>query len=213
MPTPISVAKRYIGKAEVPIGSNSGAFVRACQRYTWLAGTGWPWCVAFVQRCFAESGRKLPWGTAGAYDLYARGKAAGWAKKTPKANDIAVWNVGAGHASIVERYDPVSGNVITIDGNSIDQVRRCLRHISHARGFIRVPVKAKPQPKAKKPKAEVVTSASGSEVVVYSSRLRKILAATGIGNFTQPANQDRQKVYPPLPIEPSTHPPNQDRKK
>jgi uncharacterized protein (TIGR02594 family) len=193
MATPVSIAQKYIGQTEVPLGSNSGAFVRACQRYTWLKGTGWPWCVAFVQRCFAESGRKLSWGTAGAHDLYERGKAAGWAKKSPRANDIAIWNVGSGHASIVERYDPATGNVITIDGNSGDRVKRCLRNIKYARGFIRVPIAPTPQPKVKRPKSQIVTSESGAKVAVRTGGLLHGWLAKVSGNPWNPPNQDRKK--------------------
>jgi len=50
--------------------------------------------------------------------------------------------------------------------------------------------------KAPKPKAETLTSASGASAVGYSSTLRSILAKTGIGNFTQPANQDRPYPQP-----------------
>jgi hypothetical protein len=207
----IARAQIYIGMHEEPLGSNSGPFVKKCQSFTWLPGTGWPWCVAFCQRVFAECGLKLPWGSAGAWDLYGLALKAGWTTQKPAPGYIAIWNIGSGHASIVRR---VLGNEVeTIDGNVSDKVSVCIRPIKEARGFIRHPqLAAKPKPKLlpedkiKKPVAEVVGSASGKSVIVYSSRLRAILARTGIGSFTIPANQERWKVN-------QVDPPTKDRKK
>ncbi len=190
-------AQLYIGMGEDPPGSNTGKFVRECQRYTWLSGTGWPWCVAFCQRVFAECGYKLPWGSAGAYDIYDRAKKAGWTKRTPKPGDIAIWNIGAGHASIVKSYDAKAKIVTTIDGNVSDRVIVCHRLLEDARGFIRHPkLKVHPQPmtvpKQKPPKKEKVTSASGDSVVVKNGLLHGWLAKVS-GNPWSPPNQDRKK--------------------
>jgi hypothetical protein len=187
----IARAQLYVGMHEEPSGSNSGAFVRKCQSFTWLKGTGWPWCVAFCQRVFAECGFKLPWGSAGAWDLYAYARRAGWTKKIPKPGDIAIWNFGTGHASIVRR---VLGTAVeTIDGNVGDKVSICVRPIAEARGFIRNPAfttkTPPPVPKVKKPKKEIVGSASGAQVVAYTSPLWRLLqSAPWI-----PANQSRKK--------------------
>jgi len=184
-------AQLYIGRGEIPPGSNTGPFVRECQRYTWLPGTGWPWCVAFCQRVFAECGLKLPWGSAGAYDIYDRAKKAGWAKRTPKPGDIAIWNFGTGHASIVRRV--LGSYVETIDGNVGDKVSVCTRPISETRGFIRHPglTAKKPVvvPPVKKPKKEVVGSASGTTKTVTTSALWALFQSMP----WIPANQDRKK--------------------
>jgi hypothetical protein len=179
---------------EDPRGSNTGKFVIGCQRYTWLPGTGWPWCVAFVQRVFAEVNLKLPWGSAGAWDLYERAKKAGWAKKVPKPGDIAIWNIGSGHASIVRRV--LGDYVETIDGNVGDKVTLCRRSVVLARGFIRHPgltLAPVDVPDVKPPKKETVGSASGDPVIVYRGMLHGWLAKAS-GNPWNPPNQDRKKT-------------------
>ncbi|HMA26090.1 MAG: CHAP domain-containing protein [Solirubrobacterales bacterium] len=181
-------ASAYIGNHEEPMGSNDGSFVRECFKHTWLKFKAIPkgkayWCVAFVQRVFDECGLSWPWKTAGAYDFGDRGTQAGWAHKLPKPADVAVWNIGDGHASIVRSYDAKTGLVTTIDGNVSDRVMLCTRPIAEARCFIRHPsLHSKPKPAPAPPKPplwEVLTSQSGKSVVVYRNRRSKVLAWLG----------------------------------
>ena len=187
----IARAQLYIGQHEDPMGSNRGAFVQKCQSFTWLRGTGWPWCVAFCQRVFTECNLKLPWGSAGAWDLYARAQKVGWTHRIPKVGDIAIWNFGTGHASIVRRV--LGNSVETIDGNVGDKVSVCTRPISEARGFIRHPglTAKKPVvvPPVKKPKKEVVGSAAGTTKTVTTSALWALFQSMP----WIPANQGRKK--------------------
>jgi len=50
----IRIAKKEVGVREVPKNSNSGPRVREYQKATWLDGTGWPWCAAYVCWCVKE---------------------------------------------------------------------------------------------------------------------------------------------------------------
>lgn len=52
----VKVALAEVGVTEVPLGSNSGPRVRQYQAATELAGTGWPWCAAFVEWCWKRVG-------------------------------------------------------------------------------------------------------------------------------------------------------------
>jgi len=51
----VSTAIKELGVEEVN-GTNSGKRVEEYQAATWLDGTGWPWCAAFVCWCFREVG-------------------------------------------------------------------------------------------------------------------------------------------------------------
>ncbi len=203
-------ARFYLGQHEEPLGSNDGRFVRGCFKWTWLKFSAIPkgkayWCAAFVCRVLGELFGRLPWPSASAHDLYDHAKAAGCAIKIPVPGCVADWNIGSGHTSIVIEVDLKGKRVHTIGGNESDKVAEAWRPISEARGFWLHPALIGTAPaKAKKPKAETLTSASGATSVGYSSRLRQILAKTGIGNFTQPANQDRplpRKPQPPKPYQ------------
>lgn len=44
----VEILLTKVGVREIPANSNRGPDVEEFQRATWLAGTGWPWCAAFV---------------------------------------------------------------------------------------------------------------------------------------------------------------------
>lgn len=165
---------------EQPPGSNTGDRVRFYQGHTWLPGTGWPWCAAFVCTAWAEAGKPLPWPTAGAFDMGNRARASGWTVQSVsrlRPGDIVVWNIGAGHVSLFASYDPHTGLIHTIDGNVSDQVGPRARPVSQARDLIMVPetaVAAKPvPPKTMKPPVfQVVTGED--EKVIYVSGARAV---------------------------------------
>lgn len=200
----VNKAASYNGQHEEPPHSNAGAFVVACFTYTWLKFRQIPrgkayWCVAFVQMVFAKCGLKLPWGTAGAYDLYARGKAAGWAVAIPKMGDIGIWNIGDGHANVVNGYNAKTRVVTTWDGNVSDRVGLHHYSINQARGFLRHPsLRAKPKPvippkkkpkQAKQPLYEVLSSASGKSVVVYRGTWVKVVSWLGLTKVPRPTTR------------------------
>ena len=71
----VAWCKMQVGETETPPGSNSGAFVQFCQSHTWLKGTGWPWCAAFVVTAISEgAGVGYPCPTASAFGLLADAK-------------------------------------------------------------------------------------------------------------------------------------------
>ncbi len=166
-------ARGYIGQHEVPMGSNSGPFVRACQQFTNLGGTGWPWCGAFCDRVFTEERMPFPTSapTASAYGMDAWARKVGWSTSKPTPGALAVVNKGAGHICIVERYDSGTQTVWTIDGNVSDSVAPRGRPLSEFRGFIWHPALSKKPvvvpPKVKAPWWEVATSENGHKKVVY----------------------------------------------
>lgn len=172
----LALAIKDIGTREVPPGSNTGPRVREMQANTWLPGTRWPWCAAACCTWYEEAGYKLPDPSAGAKDLTQRAARNGWGRSVPirdaPAGAIVSFNIGSGHVALLERYDARTGMVHTVDGNASDMVKRCERPASSV--YMAVVVKGDPglpKPKPTKgPWRQVVTSESGTEVVVYRSR-------------------------------------------
>lgn len=126
----VKVAKTQIGIFEKPLNSNSGPEVQGLyQRSTWLSGTGWAWCAAFICYLFSEASKKpgikysfkLP-KTAGALDY------ENWARNNQnyieilsapfndiKPGDIIIFNfshIGLSTSSIS------GGKIETIEGNT-----------------------------------------------------------------------------------------------
>lgn len=177
-------AEKTLGETEVPPGSNTGPFVQSCQQATWLSGTRWPWCVAWFQKAWAQTGYRMPWLGAGAYAFLEWAKSVGWAVRWDQAvpGDGVVLNIGAGHMAMLSGAIH-HGKVPTISGNYGDKVAAHTFDISQVRGFIHIPAdKTVPLPPVKPPMFEVVTSASGKRKVVYvsgataiSKRLGKLL--------------------------------------
>lgn len=168
-------ARARLGEHEQPPGSNSGRFVIECQRATWLAGTRWPWCVAFCLRAWEATGNPLPWRGAGAWALLAWAQKAGWAVELGQAvpGDLVVWSFGSGHASVLELpYSETAPRVRTIDGNVDDRVARRERPSSLVRGVVHV--KPTHQAKARPPLFEVATSASGHRKLLLVGGRRKV---------------------------------------
>ena len=184
-------AEGELGVAEHPPGSNSGPDVGFYQSHTWLAGTGWPWCVAYLQTAWAQAGQPLPWKTAGAHNLGDLAHSAGWTTTVDKLipGDLLDWQIGSGHASIFLGYK--NGVVRSVDGNVHDEVAYRERSASLVRYAIHVPEKPAVPPVVKVPVFEVVTSESGHSKVVYVSgeeavrrKLGGLLARFGANGIT-----------------------------
>lgn len=126
----VNIAKSQIGVVELPRNSNTGPEVEGLyQRSTWLNGTGFAWCAAFICYLFKEASKKpnmeysfkLP-KTAGAYDF------ENWARNNsnyveilspPFTNiipgDIIIFNFSHIGISIdVSKF----GSVSTVEGNT-----------------------------------------------------------------------------------------------
>ena len=111
----LDTARRELGTTESPANSNK-------VRYnTWyygreVSGDAYPWCMAFVQWCFAQAGRPLPYKTASCSALLT------WYRQNrpecivgdPQPGDIILYTFS--HTGIVES---VQGSTVTaIEGNT-----------------------------------------------------------------------------------------------
>lgn len=168
----VAWAINEIGVTEHPPGSNCGPAVAFYQQHTWLKPGPWPWCVAFALAAVEEgAGVEYPDPTAGAFDLLRRAEKRGWARGRDypaKPGDIAVFQIASGHAAIVEK---VLGDFVhTIDGNSADSVRRCVRPISQVRGYVDWPVVGLPARKRSKRIAQIVGGESGRRKLVVAGK-------------------------------------------
>lgn len=130
------IAESQIGVREKG-GNNKGPQVQVYQSATWLAGTGWKWCAAFVCWCVWQAIQKLgitPKGwsrprTAGAWDfedwgrgLKPHGPNGAWKvfKSTPETpprrGDIITFTWS--HIGIVTGYDAKTKTIYTAEGNA-----------------------------------------------------------------------------------------------
>lgn len=112
----LDVARKELGVKESPANSNNVKY------NTWfydesVSGSAYPWCMAFVQWCFARADMRLPCVTASCSELlnwYKRNHPDQVKTSAPKAGDIVIYTFG--HTGIVES---ASGNSITsIEGNT-----------------------------------------------------------------------------------------------
>jgi hypothetical protein len=124
---------------------------------------------------------RFPWRTAGSFDLLKRAHKAGWAVPIEKAipGDACVWNIGKGHCSMFERFDAKAKMVHTIDGNWGDKVVRVAHPVSQLRGCVHIHESrdAHPVKPATPPIFEVVTSASGTQEIVWSGTRKGLTRA------------------------------------
>lgn len=177
MPNPkrevLAWAISEIGVTEDPPGSNLGARVAFYQSHSWLKPGPWPWCVAFCLAAIEEgAGVEYPDPTAGAFDLLRRADKRGWAKTRNQRVEpgcVAVFDIGSGHAAIVEK---IAGQFVhTVDGNSLDSVRRCVRPLASVRGFIDYPVEDLPPRERSKRVVQVVGGESGRRKLVVAGKV------------------------------------------
>ena len=114
----LKIAAEELGTTERPANSNNVKY------NTWFygrevrdtAGTKYPWCMAFVQWCFDQAGRRLPYITASCSALlnWYRQNKPECIVTVPRPGDIIIYNFG--HTGIVES---VAGSTITaIEGNT-----------------------------------------------------------------------------------------------
>lgn len=127
----VEILKAKEGVREVPANSNQGPEVEGFQRATWLSGTGWAWCAAFicwgVKKLSEETALPFPRPmTAGAWDFerWAREDAAAGGVKLfkpvksgnkIKAGDIVVFTFS--HIGLAIE-DQNGGFVRTVEGNT-----------------------------------------------------------------------------------------------
>ncbi|SRR6266545_3898461 len=136
-------------------GDNTGPRIRQYQAATSLKGTGWAWCDAFCDFCFAEAGRPLDelQRSAGVELSYELAKKKGWLVETPARGDLVCFQWDSGpldHIGFVLQPMP-DGSIKTVEGNTSamagtghaqgegDGVYVKIRPRKVAAAFIRVP--------------------------------------------------------------------------
>lgn len=107
---PLEIARGELGRTESPAGSNRTKYGK------WYGLDGQPWCMMFVQWCFAQAGRPLPHRTASCSDLLS------WYRKyqperivtAPRPRDIVIYTFG--HTGILE--SAAASSVTVVEGNT-----------------------------------------------------------------------------------------------
>ena len=106
----LQIAAAELGNAESPPGSNMTKYGE------WYGLNGKPWCMIFVQWCFARAGRTLPYKTAscsGLLSWYRKNQPEGVVSE-PQRGDIAIYKFG--HTGIIEAV--ADGTITDIEGNT-----------------------------------------------------------------------------------------------
>lgn len=106
----LKIAAGELGTTEQPANSNRTKYG------AWYGLDGNPWCMMFVQWCFAQAGLPLPHRTASCSDMLS------WYRKyqpervvtEPKPRDIIIYNFG--HTGIVE--SAAASTITAIEGNT-----------------------------------------------------------------------------------------------
>lgn len=116
----LDIARKELGTQESPAGSNKVKY------NTWyygreVAGKAYPWCMAFVQWCFAQAGVPLPLRTASCGALMNAAKKSGqWVTKGYRPGDVVIYDFPGGaatdHTGIIEKVTPAG--VAAIEGNT-----------------------------------------------------------------------------------------------
>lgn len=135
----LAIARGELGNTESPAGSNRTKYG------AWMKLDGQPWCMSFVQWCFAQAGYPLPFWTGSCNALLA------WYKQNrpecvvtiPQPCDVIIYNFG--HTGIVEsvsadKITAIEGNTSLGDSGSQDNgggVFRRTRSKSLVRAYIR----------------------------------------------------------------------------
>ncbi len=118
----LAVARRELGTKESPANSNRVKY------NTWyygreVSGPAYPWCMVFVQWCFAQAGAEklLPLRTASCGALMSAAKRAGlWVTRDYRPGDVVIYDFPGGaatdHTGIVETATPAG--ITAIEGNT-----------------------------------------------------------------------------------------------
>jgi hypothetical protein len=141
----IAKARRYLGTAETPPGSNRGPDIDRWQRFWGMSGQ--PWCGMFADAMFREAGvDDDDMGHPSTWTIYANARAKGRLRPEPVPGCFVVWDPGPrGHVEIaVRRVAP--GIWRTIGGNTGDMVREHDRSVAGAYFCVPSALTAAPSP-------------------------------------------------------------------
>ena len=107
----LAIAAGELGNTELPANSNRTRYGK------WYGLDGQPWCMMFVQWCFAQAGEPLPCRTASCSQLlnwYRQFQPERVSSTGPRRGDVVIYNFG--HTGILERDN---GDTVTvIEGNT-----------------------------------------------------------------------------------------------
>ena len=118
-------ASLYVGESESPSGSNRGRNIDRWQK-PWNIGYGWPWCGAFADSMYRESGVNDDGiGHPSTGVMYERAQKAGAIVAHPVPGAYILWP--GKHVGICADFSPDGKNVATYEGNSGDAVRQRVR--------------------------------------------------------------------------------------
>ncbi|MPM15687.1 hypothetical protein SDC9_62058 [bioreactor metagenome] len=111
----LNIARGELGYTENPQGSNKTKYGR------WYGLNGEPWCMMFVQWCFAQAGVKLPARMASCGALMRAAQTVGnWVTGDYRPGDVVIYDFPGGaatdHTGIVESV--TASGVIAIEGNT-----------------------------------------------------------------------------------------------
>lgn len=113
----LAIARAELGTSESPASSNRTKYGK------WYGMDGQPWCMMFVQWCFAQAGASelLPARTASCGALMNAAKKAGqWVTKDYRPGDVVIYDFPGGaatdHTGIIEKVT-LTG-VVAIEGNT-----------------------------------------------------------------------------------------------
>ena len=106
----LEIARKELGNTENPAGSNRTKYG------AWIGMDGQPWCMSFVQWCFAQAGWPLPYKTASCSALleWYQKNQPGCIVTAPQPRDIIIYRFG--HTGILVRA--AAGTVDAIEGNT-----------------------------------------------------------------------------------------------
>lgn len=113
----LAVAGQELGNTESPAGSNRTKYGK------WFGLDGQPWCMMFIQWCFAQAGVKLPARTGSCGELMRAAQKAGcWVTANFQPGDVVIYDFSGKqkttqHCGIVETPLPDYG-VQAIEGNT-----------------------------------------------------------------------------------------------
>ncbi len=145
----VAIAQQELafGVHEIPIGSNKGTRIKMYGLATQAPLRYYPaaWCAYFTSWVTQQAGAPIGWNGLGD-GLVSRlrdwGHKTGIWRTVPQPGDLIAFPQ---HIGIVETIQP-NGLVTTIEGNTGDAVRRRLRLVKSATGFIRVAASDAPVP-------------------------------------------------------------------